>query len=133
MKKIALVVEDEPVIGLVCRRTLMAEGYEVDIAMNGLIGKQMADMKSYDLCLSDIRTPGMNGIELYRYLEQAHPDLARKVIFTTGDILSGNIEEFLNEVKRPYLAKPFAPDELATVVRKQQRKAMVTALETNDK
>ena len=127
VKKIALVVEDEPVISRVCRRTLMTEGYEVDIAMNGLIGKQMADTRSYDLCLSDIRTPGMNGIELYRYLEQSHPDLARKVIFTTGDILSGNIEEFLNEVKRPYLAKPFAPDELVRAVKTLQQ-AMVTRL-----
>jgi CheY-like chemotaxis protein len=119
-KKIALVVEDEPIISRVCRKTLMSEGYEVDIAMNGLIGKQMADAKSYDLCLSDIRTPGMNGIELYRYLEQAHPDLARKLIFTTGDVLSGNISEFLKEVKRPYLPKPFAPDELSAVVKAAQ-------------
>jgi CheY-like chemotaxis protein len=118
IKKIALVVEDEPIISRVCQRVLISEGYEVDIAMNGLIGKQMADARHYDLCLSDIRTPQMNGIEFYRYLEQAHPDLAGKVIFTTGDVLSGNIYEFLQEVKRLYLAKPFEPDELAAIIKK---------------
>ena len=93
-KKIALIVEDEPLISGVCQRILKAEGFEVDIAMNGLIAMKMVTEKSYDLCLSDIRTPGMNCIELYWYLEKAYPDLANKVIFTTGDILSSNIPDF---------------------------------------
>ena len=116
-KKTALVVEDEPIISRVCRKILMGEGYEVDIAANGLVGQQMANTKSYDLCLSDIRTPGMNGIDFYRYLERSHPDLAQKVIFTTGDVLSGNIHEFLKEVKRPYLAKPFTPNDLIALIK----------------
>jgi DNA-binding NtrC family response regulator len=116
-KKKVLVVEDEPAISRACQRVLMAEGFEVDIAMNGLIAMQMVNENTYDLCLSDIRTPGMNGIELYRYLEKAHPELAKKVIFTTGDILSNNIEAFLLEVKRPYLPKPFMPDELTRIVK----------------
>jgi CheY-like chemotaxis protein len=116
-KKKALVVEDEPIISRVCQRVLTADGYEVETAMNGLIAMQMVTEKSYDLCLSDIRTPGMNGIELYRYMQQACPDLARKVIFTTGDVLSGNIEEFLKKVNLPYLAKPFAPDDLSAAIK----------------
>ena len=55
---------------------------------DALIAKKMVDDKSYDLCLSDIRTPGMDGIQLYQYLEQEHPELARRVIFTTGDVMS---------------------------------------------
>ena len=94
-------------ISRVCQRVLRGKGYEVDLAVNGLIAREMVKEKAYDLCLSDIRTPGMNGIELYRYLEQSDSDLAQKVIFSTGDIPSGNIENFLKEVKRPYLAKPF--------------------------
>jgi CheY-like chemotaxis protein len=117
IKKKVLVVEDEPAISRACQRVLMAEGFEVDIAMNGLIAMQMVNENTYDLCLSDIRTPGMNGIELYRYLEQGHPYLAKKVIFTTGDILNNNIEVFLQEVKRPYLAKPFMPEDLTKIVK----------------
>ena len=113
----ALVVEDEPVINQICRRMLMAEGFDVDIAMNGLIAKKMVDDKSYDLCLSDIRTPVMDGIQLYQYLEQEHPELARRVIFTTGDVMSGHIAQFLEGTKRPFLPKPFTLDELKQVIR----------------
>jgi len=113
----ALVVEDEHVISQICRRILMAEGFDVDIAMNGLIAKKMVDDKSYDLCLSDIRTPAMDGIQLYDYLEQEHPDLAHRVIFTTGDVMSGYIARFLEGTKRPFLPKPFTPDELKQVIR----------------
>jgi len=113
----ALVVEDEPVISRLCQRILIAEGFDVDIAMNGLIAKKMVDDKSYDLCVSDIRTPDMNGIQLYEYLEQEHPELARRVIFTTGDVMSGSIAQFLKESKRSFLPKPFTPDELKQVIR----------------
>ena len=113
----ALVVEDEPVISRLCQRILIAEGFDVDIAMNGLIAKKMADDRSYDLCVSDIRTPDMNGIQLYEYLEQEHPELARRVIFTTGDVMSGSIAQFLEETKRPFLPKPFTRDELKQAIR----------------
>jgi len=113
----ALVVEDEPVISWLCQRILIAEGFDVDIAMNGLIAKKMVDDKSYDLCVSDIRTPDMNGMQLYEYLEQEHPELARRVIFTTGDVMSGSIAQFLNENKRPFLPKPFTRDELKQAIR----------------
>jgi DNA-binding NtrC family response regulator len=115
-QKKVLVVEDEPIIGKVCQRTLTASGFKVDMAVNGLVAKKMVGEKSYDLCLSDIRTPEMNGIELFEYLEQEHPELACKMIFTTGDVLSNNIETFLKRVNRPFLAKPFSPDELRKVI-----------------
>jgi len=117
-RKCALVVEDEPLISRVCQKTLSTEGFEVDIAMNGLIAKEMVANKNYDLFLSDIRTPQMNGIEFYRYLEEEYPAMAGKVIFTTGDILSGNIDTFLKEVNKPFLPKPFLPDDLKQIVRK---------------
>jgi DNA-binding NtrC family response regulator len=117
-QKRVLVVEDEPVISRICQRILVSAGFEVDIAINGEVAKNMVDEKKYDLCLSDIRTPRMNGIELFEYLEQNHPELARNVIFTTGDVLSNNIETFLKRVKRPFLAKPFTSDELEKVIEK---------------
>lgn len=117
-RKSALVVEDEPLISRVCRKTLSAEGFEVDVATNGLIAKEMVANRNYDLFLSDIRTPQMNGIEFYRYLEEKYPAMAGKVIFTTGDVLSGNIDTFLKEVDKPFLPKPFLPDDLKQIVRK---------------
>ena len=96
-KKRILVIEDEPVICRVCKKALTADGFEVDIAVNGLIAMDMAGKRVYDLYLSDIRTPEMNGIEFYRHLIQEQPELADRVIFTTGDVLSNDIKLFLEE------------------------------------
>lgn len=115
-RKWALVIEDEPVISRACKRTLETEGFEVDLAMNGLVAKEMVAVKNYDLCLSDIKTPGMNGMDFYKHIEKEHPSLTSKIIFTTGDSLSVNIDTFLKEVKRPILNKPFLPDDLRKIL-----------------
>jgi DNA-binding response OmpR family regulator len=115
--KSVLVVEDEPNIARVCMRTLTAEGFQVDIAVNGEVVLNMWREKDYDLCISDIRTPRMNGIELYRQLEIERPEVVNRFIFTTGDTLSGNIKTFLEETERAYLPKPFAPENLRAIVK----------------
>jgi DNA-binding response OmpR family regulator len=112
-----LVVEDEPVIAKVCMRTLSAEGFHVQIVDNGKAALEVLKEKGFDLCLIDIRTPEMNGTELYGRLEKKYPKMVKKVIFTTGDVLSANIKAFLEKANRPYLTKPFTPDELRAVVR----------------
>jgi DNA-binding response OmpR family regulator len=112
-----LVVEDEPAICQVCLRTLTADGFEVDIAVNGAIARDMLLEKDYDLCLIDIRTPIMNGRELYKHVMDEHPDFKGKIIFTTGDVLDEKLTSLLNGSERPYLPKPFTPDELRAIVK----------------
>ena len=111
-----LVVEDEPVISDVCQRVLTSEGFEVDIAVNGKIAQDMLEEKQYDLCLIDIRTPTMNGKELYQWLQEKHPQLADRVLFTSGDVMSGDIQSFLEQTTRPFLPKPFSSSELKAMV-----------------
>ena len=86
-----LVVEDEPAINAVCRRVLTSEGFEVDIAVNGK--------------------------KLYQWLQEKHPQLEGRVLFTTGDVMSGDTQSFLEQIARPFLLKPFTPDELRAIVR----------------
>ena len=122
----ALAIEDEPVIARVCHRLLTAEGYQVDIAINGMVARDMVGEEKYDLFLSDIRTPEMNGIEFYWYLRKEHPGLADRVIFTTGDVLSDEVKAFImKEPDVPLLPKPFAPDELRVVVRETMQRIEV--------
>ena len=120
-----LVVEDEPVISRVCIRILSAEGFEMDIAINGQIAKNMVSDREYDLCLIDIRTPAMNGMELYECLNEEHPELASRVLFTTGDVLNSSIAAFLRQAHRPCLGKPFTPEELRMAVRKVLKQEML--------
>ena len=59
----------------------------------------------------------MSGMELYQWIMEKHPDLANGVIFTSGDVMGGNIQDFLKHAARPFLPKPFTPDELRTTLR----------------
>ncbi len=112
-----LVVEDELAISDVCQRVLTAEGFKVDIAINGKVALDMIEEKQYNLCLIDIRLPAMDGMELYLWLEEKHPKLASRVIFTTGDVMGGDTQSFLEQAARPFLPKPFTPDELRAILR----------------
>jgi len=112
-----LVVEDEPGISNVCRRVLTSEGFEVDIAVNGKVAQDMLQEKQYDLCLFDIKTPTMDGKELYQWLKEKHPQLASRVIFTTGDMMGGDTQSFLEQAARPFLPKPFTPAQLKAIMR----------------
>ena len=115
----SLVVEDEPTIARMCLRALGTEGFEVDVASDGKAAQALLSDNEdlYDLCLIDIRTPGMNGIELYQYLKEIGSEMINRVIFTTGDVVNDEIKTFLEETGRPFLPKPFTLDELRSVIR----------------
>ena len=112
-----LIVEDEPAICELCRRVLTGEGFEVDIAANGKVAQDMIEEKQYDLFLTDIKLPAMNGKELYQWLQEKHPQLASRVIFATGSVMGGDTQSFLEQAGRPFLLKPFTPDELKAMVK----------------
>jgi DNA-binding NtrC family response regulator len=113
-----LVIEDEPLIRRICVQALLSEGFEVDVAENGLIAVEMASLKAYDLFVSDMRTPAMDGIQFYKYLSKNAPNLALRVIFTTGDVLSPYVSSFLGTHRCTCLPKPFIPDDLRAIVKK---------------
>ncbi len=112
-----LFLEDEPIIGRILSRTFEGEGFEMDIAANGLIAKEKIDSNNnYDLLVLDIRTPVISGSQLYEYLKREHSELINKVIFATGDTLSETTREFLERVKRPFLTKPYTTAQIKNLV-----------------
>lgn len=117
VKRRILSVEDEPSIRQVCQRVLTSQGYQVDFAQNGVAAESMLMKADYDLLLVDIKTPVMDGKQLYRYIEKRYPKLANRVIFTTGDVIGDDTHRFLEQTGRPFLLKPFSPDELKAMVR----------------
>lgn len=117
-QKTILIVEDEPAISDVCRRVLEKENLKVDVAANGLIARQMLAEKQYDVFLFDLKTPAMNGKDLYQWLKEQHPEITSRVIFTTGDIVGRDTQTFLEQTGRPFLPKPFTPEELKAIILK---------------
>ncbi len=117
--KRGLIVEDEPSIARMCTRALGLEGFEVDVASDGKAAQTRFTENGdvYDLCLIDIRTPGMNGIELYHHLQKSGSGMISRVIFTTGDIVNEEIKTFLEKTGRPFLPKPFTLDELRSIIK----------------
>jgi two-component system NtrC family sensor kinase len=112
-----LVVEDEPAIADICQRILTRDGFGVEVAVNGRVAQEMILVKQYVLYLVDMRTPSMNGKDLYQWLMEKHPELTERVIFTTGDVMAMDIHSFLEETGRPLLPKPFNPAEVRAIVR----------------
>ncbi len=110
-----LLIEDEPKTVQSLKQGLEENGYLVDVAYDGLIGKQLALRNNYQLIVSDIIMPGLNGIELCRELrESGHqtPILMLTALGTTDDKVIG-----FDAGADDYLVKPFEFKELLARVR----------------
>jgi two-component system copper resistance phosphate regulon response regulator CusR len=110
-----LLIEDEPKTVQSIKQGLEEDGYEVDIAYDGLIGKQMAKNNTYQLIISDIIIPGINGIELCREIRKGGdetPILMLTALGSTDDKVTG-----LDAGADDYLVKPFEFKELLARVR----------------
>jgi two-component system NtrC family sensor kinase len=70
----------------------------------------------YDVILTDIRMPDLDGRTLYREIERRWPEQASRVVFVTGDSLASALHEFASEVGRPVIEKPFVPVDVRRVV-----------------
>jgi DNA-binding NtrC family response regulator len=98
-----LSIEDDPTICRIAERVLTADGFLVDVAANGQVARDIASRVTYDIYLSDIRTPEMNGIEFFNFIKRTYPGLESRVIFTTGDVLSPEVRKFLTSKAIPVL------------------------------
>lgn len=111
-----LVVDDEPEIASVLADLFAIDGHRVETAPNGAVALDKLHERSYDLIVSDIRMPELDGPGLYREVASRHPALHRRFIFITGDSLNQATKEWLTKVKAPSLGKPFALEEVRHVV-----------------
>ncbi len=71
----------------------------------------------YDLVLSDLRMPGLDGLGLYRELERSHPELARRFVFITGTSEHTDYAGLIGDLAVPILTKPFDLSALLRVAR----------------
>lgn len=105
--KSILVVDDEDTVAEVLSEVLILDGHRVEIARNGIAALEKIAENDYDLILSDLKMPGMDGEELFRRIKEINGPLARRIIFSTGDVASIATKKFLKETGNPCLQKPF--------------------------
>jgi PAS domain S-box-containing protein len=111
-----LVVDDERGIVEVLQAIFTASGYTVDTAGNGNEALEQISRNHYDLILSDLCMPGVDGEQLYRKVKILNPDLAARIIFVTGDTVSPKSRSFLEWTGNRWFSKPFNIRELEEVV-----------------
>jgi DNA-binding NtrC family response regulator len=109
-----LVVDDEDIVRTSCSRTLVPEGYEVRLAKNGAEGLMMASEERFDLVLTDLKMPDMDGIEVLRIIKEKWPETA--VIIVTGYQTVDTAVKAIKLGAYDYIEKPFTPDALITAV-----------------
>ena len=112
----ALIVDDEPEIADLLAEVLAQQGVASDIALNGAAAVERLMLRDYDLVLSDLRMPDLDGPGLFDWIGAERPALCDRVVFITGDRLGPAATAFLEHCGRPYIEKPFVPDEVRRTV-----------------
>lgn len=102
-----LVVDDEESIRLLLHDILRLDRHEVSIASSGLEAAALTAGEQFDVIITDMKMPGMDGASFYREVRQRDPAQARRIIFITGDTVSPDTRAFLQRVSNPVLSKPF--------------------------
>jgi two-component system NtrC family sensor kinase len=114
-KRVLVIDDEKPILNLL-QDDLALRGYEVEVAENGKTALSKLEKNHFDLAFCDWKMPGLNGQQVYEQLRRTNPQLCRRIIFITGDIINDQMRHFLETEKRPCLAKPFTLSELHTTV-----------------
>ena len=112
-----LIIDDEPDIVMVLESILSESGFQITTANNGNDALHLLSNQDFDVVLSDIRMPGLDGQALYQRVSALKPAMAKRVVFVTGDTVSGATRDFLDKTGNLWLAKPF---QLADVLQRVQ-------------
>jgi signal transduction histidine kinase/CheY-like chemotaxis protein len=115
-----IIVDDEADVLELCERILIDKGYQVTTVSDGNEAIKLAGTEQFDLLLSDIRMPGMDGLEIV----QAITGVDRSVVcvLMTGYSTMDMVIEALKLGVDEFILKPFSPDELVLVVTKALEK-----------
>jgi EAL domain-containing protein (putative c-di-GMP-specific phosphodiesterase class I) len=114
-----LVVDDEPVTARSYARALHAAGFDVAVAHDGREAAALAKSQAFDVVVSDIAMPDMDGLALLRAIRQT--DLDVPMIFMTGSPALESAVAAIEYGAFRYLLKPVAPAALLDVVQRGVR------------
>ena len=120
-----LVVDDETAVAETLAEILALDGHRVEIAGSGSAALDALGEREFDLIVSDLRMPDVDGPTLYALVAERRPELLERFVFVTGDALGASIRSFLTTSGVTHMEKPILPQELRRLarVRLEQRGA----------
>ena len=102
-----LVVEDDPDVADVVATALTMSGHVVEAVADGHAALEELSRRPYDLVISDLRMPNLDGPALYDRVAWEYPALSRRFVFVSADISRPPMRAFLDATGAPALPKPF--------------------------
>ncbi len=113
----ALVIEDEQALNEAVAAALADEGFHVDRAANGEEALARLHEAHYDVVICDLKMPKVDGMMFFREVSKTMPQVARRLVFVTGDVAGTEAERFLEESGCRWVPKPFRLRDLVRVAR----------------
>jgi signal transduction histidine kinase len=111
-----LVIDDEQALLRMLVTSLQALGHETDATLSSREALHKIDTQAYDLIICDMKMPDVDGSQVYRFLEQHHPDMLKRIIFSSGDTMSEEFQAFFQAAACRCLQKPFLQNELKRAI-----------------
>jgi two-component system NtrC family sensor kinase len=111
-----LVLDDEQAIAELLGEMLSILGHRPTLCFAPPQALELIHENEFDLIISDFRMPVMNGEEFHQAVSERKPDLARRMIFLTGDVVHEKTRAFLEQDGRRHLSKPFQLTRIEAVV-----------------
>jgi len=126
-----LVVDDDEASRVLYAESLILAGYAVDSAGNGIEAIERMKGAEYDLIITDIYMPWLDGIELYRRVVEGRPEMRERFFFITGRASTDEVA-LLKKMRKCYLLKPFKIAEFIERVESQVGKGAPAAVGAGD-
>jgi DNA-binding response OmpR family regulator len=118
MMPVVLFVDDEAPMRRVVQHALALHGIEVHTAGGLAEARTACERVAFDGAIIDVWLDDGSGFELYAWLQEHHPRVARNTLFVTGDIAANaDLGRQVRALGRPVLVKPFDFDELEDMIR----------------
>src|SRR5262249_15075402 len=111
-----LVAEDEPMVLDLFARVLEADGAHVSQARDGKEALDLLMDEEFDLVVADLRMPELDGRTLYERIAAERPEMVRRFVFATGDLVRQESVRFLEGVPNRILAKPLDVETVRRVL-----------------
>ena len=127
-RRVLVVDADETSLALL-QEVVHHLGHDADGDSSAQLALQKIADRDYDLVITDIHLPGLDGVYLYQRLRELRPELAQRVIFISGRFLSDDVSAFLDRVGCPLIRKPFS---VADIEMGMRRALEVSALAVPD-